>query len=273
MYTCNNWSLLKQFPAATTDLEDLAWSPDCACLVAWDTCLTYRLVVHSPEGEMLTAYSAYADALGIKAVQWSPSGQMLAVGSFDQEARILNHATWNPLAQLGHPGTITGPDTAVVYKEVGDKAIIAGHQKPRKSHYIVCELPVKVVRQKVPLDKPNVRLGVGKLSWSHDGAFLVSYNENMATTLWIWDMSKLQLAAVLQQTSKVTDIAWDPKQSRLLMCTGSSIVYLWSPDGASCVHVPLSGFEACSSAWSPDGCSMILSDKDAYCCAYLDQGK
>ena len=84
MYTCSNWSLLKQFPAATTDLEDLAWSPDCACLVVWDTCLTYKLVVHSPEGEMLTSYSAYADALGIKAVQWSPSGQMLAVGSFDQ---------------------------------------------------------------------------------------------------------------------------------------------------------------------------------------------
>lgn len=79
-----------------------------------------------------------------------------------QEARILNHATWNPLAQLGHPGTITGPDTAIVYKEVADSGVSAGHQKARKSHYIVCELPVKVVRQKVPLDKPNVRLGVGK---------------------------------------------------------------------------------------------------------------
>lgn len=39
----------------------------------------------------------------------------------------------------------------------------AGHQKPQKSHYIVCELPVKVTQQKVPLDKPNVKLGVGKL--------------------------------------------------------------------------------------------------------------
>ena len=50
-----------------------------------------------------------------------------------------------------------------MYKEVGDTAIIAGQRKARKSHYIVCELPVKVVRQKVPLDKPNVRLGVGEL--------------------------------------------------------------------------------------------------------------
>lgn len=113
----------------------------------------------------------------------------------------------------------------------------------------------------------------GKLAWSCDGAFLVSYNENMATTVWIWDMAKLQLAAVLMQSSKVTDITWDPKQSRLLVCTASSIVYLWSPEGASCVHVPLSGFEACSSAWGPDGCNIILSDKDAYCCAYMDSCK
>ena len=80
-----------------------------------------------------------------------------------QEARVLNHATWNPLAQLGHLASITGPDTAVVYKEVLETAMSAGHPKPRKSHYIVCELPVKVTQQKVPLDKPNVKLGVGKL--------------------------------------------------------------------------------------------------------------
>lgn len=80
-----------------------------------------------------------------------------------QEARVLNHATWNPLAQLGHLGSITSPDTAVVYKEVSETAMSVGHQKPRKSHYIVCELPVKVTQQKVPLDKPNVKLGVGKL--------------------------------------------------------------------------------------------------------------
>lgn len=84
MYTCNDWSLVKQFPVALSDLEDMAWSPDCACLVAWDTCLTYKLMVYSPDGDLLTAYSAYSDALGIKTVQWSPSGQMLAIGSFDQ---------------------------------------------------------------------------------------------------------------------------------------------------------------------------------------------
>ena len=84
MYTCADWQLAHHFQLATADLEDIAWSPDCACLVAWDTCLTYKLVVFAPNGEMLTSYSAYQNALGIKSVAWSPSGQLLAVGSFDQ---------------------------------------------------------------------------------------------------------------------------------------------------------------------------------------------
>ena len=97
MYTCSNWLLVQQFPVGTSDLEDIAWSPDCACIVAWDTCLTYKLVVFDPQGEILTAYTAYPNALGIKSVGWSPSGQMLAVGSFDQ-------AGHSPLVVLCIPG-------------------------------------------------------------------------------------------------------------------------------------------------------------------------
>ena len=79
-----------------------------------------------------------------------------------QEARILNHATWNPLAQLGHPGTIISPETAVVYREIADVVGGSAQLHAQKSHFIVCQLPVKVTQQKVPLNKPNVKLGVGK---------------------------------------------------------------------------------------------------------------
>ena len=105
MYTCSNWALVHQFPVATSDLEDIAWSPDCACLVAWDTCLTYKLVVCTPQGEVLTTYSAYPNALGIKSVEWSPSGQMLAVGSFDQVLLQLS-ATQQSSACLSVPACL-----------------------------------------------------------------------------------------------------------------------------------------------------------------------
>lgn len=40
------------------------------------------------QGECLTAFSAYKEMLGIKAVSWSPSGQLLAIGDFEQASRV-----------------------------------------------------------------------------------------------------------------------------------------------------------------------------------------
>ncbi len=56
---------------------------------------------------------------------------------------------------------------------------------------------------------------------------------------------------------------------RLAVCTGSTKVYLWSPEGASCVHIPLPGFRASSLRWPPAGACLLLADKEAVCCAYL----
>ena len=56
---------------------------------------------------------------------------------------------------------------------------------------------------------------------------------------------------------------------RLAVCTGSTKVYLWSPEGASCVHIPLPGFRAASLRWHPAGTCLLLADKEAVCCAYL----
>lgn len=82
-----------------------------------------------------------------------------------QEARILNHATWNPMAHLAHPASLEGPQGVVAYKEIAEAASTSVRLQPRKSRYILCDLPVKIPQQKVPLDKPNVKLGVGKLLW------------------------------------------------------------------------------------------------------------
>lgn len=79
-----------------------------------------------------------------------------------QEARVLNHATWNPIAHLSHPAGVNGPTGVVAYKEIAEAPSSSVCLQPRKSRYILCEMPVKVPQQKVPLDKANVRLGVGE---------------------------------------------------------------------------------------------------------------
>ena len=79
-----------------------------------------------------------------------------------QDARVLNHATWNPIAHLSHPADVDGPAGVVAYKEIAEAPSSSVRLQPRKSRYILCDMPVKVPQQKVPLDKPNVRLGVGE---------------------------------------------------------------------------------------------------------------
>ncbi|KAK9816843.1 hypothetical protein WJX72_005821 [[Myrmecia] bisecta] len=266
LFRCHDWQPAAHFQVATADLADLAFSPDGACLAVWDSPLTYRLLVFSAQGEPLAEYSAYSDALGIKSVAWSPSGQVLALGSFDQEARLLNHVDWQPLAALGHMPSITGPAGVVVYREVEDHSTDSAGSRSR---YVVCELPARVQSQKVPVDKPNPRVGVGHMAFSTDCQYVTTRNDNMPNALWVWDVARMELASVLLQVGAVRDVQWDPHHPRCVVATGSSRIYIWSPDGASCVHIPLQSFQAHSVSWNTDGAALILADKDAFCCAYL----
>ena len=86
VYDCATWQPRAQCVLPTADLADLAWSPDGACIAAWESALYgHQLCVLTPEGDCLTAFSAYKDhLLGIKAVSWSPSGQLLALGDYEQ---------------------------------------------------------------------------------------------------------------------------------------------------------------------------------------------
>ena len=36
-------------------------------------------------------------------------------------------------------------------------------------------------------------------------------------------------------------VTWDPRQSRLALCTGTNKVYMWSPKGSLSVQIPCEG--------------------------------
>lgn len=65
--------------------------------------------------------------------------------------------------------------------------------------------------------------------------------DNMASAVWVWDMQKMTLQAVLEQTSAVRCFQWDPRRPRLALCTGNTKLYLWSPAGCVSVRVPTEG--------------------------------
>uniref|UniRef100_A0A8I5NPX8 WD repeat containing, antisense to TP73 n=1 Tax=Papio anubis TaxID=9555 RepID=A0A8I5NPX8_PAPAN len=241
IFVCSDWQLLRHFDTDTQDLTGIEWAPNGCVLAVWDSCLEYKILLYSLDGRLLSAYSAYEWSLGIKCVAWSPSSQFLAVGSYDGKVRILNHVTWKMITEFGHPATINNPKI-VVYKEA----------------------------EKSP------QLGLGCLSFPPPGAGagpLPSSESkyNIPNAVWVWDIQKLRLFAVLEQLSPVRTFQWDPQQPRLAICTGGSRLYLWSPAGCMSVQVPGEGdFAVLSLCWHLSGDSMALLSKDHVCLCFLE---
>lgn len=71
------------------------------------------------------------------------------------------------------------------------------------------------------------------------------------------------------QSLPVRSFHWDPKDQRLVICTGGTKLYLWSPNGASCVHIPVTSFNAAAVEWAATGDALMLADRDSFCCAYI----
>lgn len=110
-------------------------------------------------------------------------------------------------------------------------------------------------------------LSAGLMSWSSDSQYICTRNDSMPTTLWIWHIHHLELAAILVQKDPIRAAAWDPTGPRLVLCTGSPQLYMWTPSGAYCVNIPLPQFIITDLRWNSDGSCLLLKDKESFCCA------
>jgi WD40 repeat protein len=223
----------------------------------------YRVLIYSVDGTQMSSYSAYEHALGVKSVAWSPSGQLLAIGSFDQRVRLLNHLTWKNVLDMPHVGRITLPDVPVYVEEEKKTATSWGFQ------YTLRQPPITVPQIKVEPTDANPRLGVGMMAFSPSSRFIASRNDNMPETVWVWDVPRLALAAVLIHRNPVLSFRWDPKKDRLAVATGTGQMFLWAPAGASVVDVPAQvDFCVQNIRWAPTGEAVALVDRTRFCVGY-----
>lgn len=281
VFDCSDWQLLRNFPVDTDDLVGLAWSPDGKVIGVWDSILYYKVLLYSMDGRHVATYSAYDDALGVKCVQWSPSSQFLAIGSYDQKVRVLNHITWKTVAEHCH-SSLVDFSKVVVYTEVESrvlppkgKEVLSTGSLPNifqsQSKYEATETPVTVPNVKPDPEKPNPKLGVGSVLFSPDSKYMATKNDNMPNAVWIWDVFQLRLAVLLLQLNPVREMAWDPQQSRLAVCTGNGKLYLWSVAGCVSVTVPIeTNFTVQKLIWHPNGKSLALIGTTHFCVCYLN---
>jgi WD40 repeat protein len=73
--------------------------------------------------------------------------------------------------------------------------------------------------------------GVSALRWSRDGRYIASSVMESASTLWVWDMTALALAAQLQNLAAFVDFQWCPRTNQLAAACGSRTVYVWTEEG------------------------------------------
>ncbi|KAG2443903.1 hypothetical protein HXX76_002243 [Chlamydomonas incerta] len=296
------WGEAARFQLPTSDAADIAWSPAGGVLAAWESCLGDKVVtLDAGSGAVLGCYACGGggkESLGIKCVAWSPGGELLAVGAYDGGLRLLNAATWSPLLEAGHPGRVAAPAALVVYREELSEqqqpasagatptsgarpaaaasraalsaAAAAAADPNARTHYAIGDLPALVPGLKPALDTPGPpKLGVGRCVWSADGRYAASVEDCRPGGVWVWDAAAMELAALLVHLGPVTDVAWGPRGHTLAVATGSTRVYLWTPAGASIIHIPLAHFQAFGCAWNNSATTLLLRGPEAFCCAYL----
>lgn len=105
----------------------------------------------------------------------------------------------------------------------------------------------------------------GRMSWCSDSQYVCTRNDSMSIVLWISDIRHLELAAILVQKDPLRAAAWDPTCTRLVICTGSSQLYMWTPSGAYCVSAFLPQFSVSDLNWNSNGSCLLLKDKDLFC--------
>ena len=118
--------------------------------------------------------------------------------------------------------------------------------------------------------------GVHLMDWSFDSAFLATKCESMPNVVWIWDLTTLQLSTVLIHINAVKSFKFAPQSHQLVIGTGQSRVFCWTPKGACVIDLPrneaATHLQVCLSVnkvmWNPRGTNLFLSDKSSAILAF-----
>ena len=140
-------------------------------------------------------------ALGIKSVTWSPTSQFIAVGSYDEKLRLLNHITWKLITEFPHSSSPATETRTVYYREaVKSQPLLNGETSAPSnlsgngaSHYEIVSGNIQIPVTKPDPSKANPRIGIGTVAFSSDSRYVVTKNDSMPSTVWIWDIQKLKM--------------------------------------------------------------------------------
>jgi hypothetical protein len=90
------------------------------------------MLVYCPAQGLMSKYSAYEYALGIKSFKFSENSIYLAVGSYDEKVRIFNTLTWKMIVEFEHKNSLTENVDLLIFKEEELKELFPYHVENQK---------------------------------------------------------------------------------------------------------------------------------------------
>ena len=146
--------------------------------------------------------------------------------------------TWQLIKKLQHKPSLNKKEDQFIFKEV---EATDHHLSAPQTNYVMMSSAIKLPQKRTPVDKANPFIGIKKQAWNYNGSYLASVDDSMPNVLWIWDILNLVTKAVLIQISPIKSFAWACDSSRLLICTGTSQIFIWQTGGASVCNIPFEG--------------------------------
>lgn len=270
------------------DCADLVWAPGDKALVLWERPTkeaSFRWF--TPSGELL----AVASDCGLLRSAWaSPSAQLLAAGGFDGRLHFVSGSEMKRLACLAHDlkaciAEAGETEITVLQEELVGAGAVAQHLHsrgalvpPAATGGTVSYVPItnpssfRVPEERSPeilMDVDGIpRQGVGTASWSPDERYLATKHDGMPTAIWVWDLGRLLLSALLLHRSPVRSFSWDTSRTarddrtRLAISTADASLFFWSPVEAVATPCPLPQARL---LWRGDGKAILLQDRDRGC--------
>ncbi|KAI0128929.1 WD40 repeat-like protein [Xylariales sp. AK1849] len=224
------------------DAQGLAWTPDGRWLVVWESAAQgHRVQFFTPDGHKYRDWcgplhhaseaSDYRLSAGVKLLAFSPNSQYVAIGDFGRCLYVLHTANGAKQLQLRHPFTLEPKEILQIWQEQINisKEEVSTHAFVKASQPVS---PPSLAASKAQ----ELKSGPCTVLFDCSAALLAVILEDAPAALWIWDISKCELRAVLMLHAEISRVDWHPTQPGLLSvrCEGDSyngIIFVWDSLG------------------------------------------
>lgn len=242
LYSGYDYQVVKRWIPPTIDAQGIKWSPNGKWLAVWDAAAKgYKVLIYRADGNLFRTYHGdyYEDelrGLGVKKVEWAPQGSWLAVSGYEKGVTLLSTRTvrsyfpflpftedttdtsrqFSPGLQLSHPSTITPSPNLTIYQEHATSTSQRNYTRlttPTSPPTATSSSANNTTPPSTETTMKPVPIGASLLAFSPSATYLATRDDNMPTTVFIWNLATSSLAAVLIQHSIVKSLSWSPSAS------------------------------------------------------------